>query len=105
MPYRDVIMIIFGEELKMVNVKFSLCLIKQHAMKTYSGVEIYFLALYVFALHGDVRTGSRFGRCTPGSPWIGDQVGSIADQDAWRAEKSFPRRKLSPDSLVFQPIA
>ena len=52
MSYRDIIMI-FGEELRTVNVK---CLLKRQTMKSYSGAQIQYISLnYLLLLHTEMR--------------------------------------------------
>jgi hypothetical protein len=94
-----------------VKVKLSLCLTKNHTMKTYWGVEVELHAFLTSALDGDEWSTSRPGRFTPReraprTHWIGCWVGprSVLDTVVKRKILS-PRRQSKPRTPLVQPVA
>jgi hypothetical protein len=75
---------------EIINLKFSLYLIKHHNMKVYKDVEVYVHASLTSAIDGGEWSASRLGCFNPGENlpviyWIVDWVNSKASHDA--AEK------------------
>jgi hypothetical protein len=85
------------------NVRLSLCLTTNHAMKTYWGVEVQLHAFLISELDGGEWSASRSGRFTPGS--LDRRLGGTQSRSRHSGEeKKFPASSGDRTPIV-QPEA